>query len=573
MARPFLIILAIAAAIMLLTALSIRSRIKRESERIRRELKDVWGKPGTVERTDEYRKALKRYSDSQTADATDEITWQDLDIDRLYDHLAVTRSSPGDAVFYNWFRHPSFDEEELGERDSLASYFGSHPEERLKGQEILSGIGRTPDRTLYDDLAAPESVSPIGTGPYAALAILTLLDLGFLFVQPVIAVFVFVGLTAFNIVLALRMKERLSPAIRGFRAALKLMKAAEEMQGLRRTAEEAAVAALVNRLDKMHEALGELAAFKRGSGLVTGRDRVADGLGEAVLQYVNLLIHLDLMKFDQMLKAYREHRKACLILFGILGELDAVCAVASDRAMLPVWCRPEFVCRDDGEASSDVSLYVKELVHPLLTSPVPVSVTLSRGTLVTGSNASGKSTFLKETGIASLMAQAIATVPAARYQAPLVRVMSSMALTDNLAGGESYYIVEIRSIRRILNALEDPVPTLVIVDEVLKGTNTIERIAASAQILKAMIRPQAVILAATHDRELTDLLDGLYVNRHFEESIEGADIRFTYELMEGPASTRNAIRLLEAEGYSEKIVEGARQMAEHFETAGEWSMA
>jgi DNA mismatch repair ATPase MutS len=169
-----------------------------------------------------------------------------------------------------------------------------------------------------------------------------------------------------------------------------------------------------------------------------------------------------------------------------------------------------------------------------------------------------------------------------------------MALRDSLSSGESYFIVEIKSLKRILDAARDsdsksaitssaapserkddaasqsPSPILCFIDEVLRGTNTVERIAASSEILLDLHRRGIRCFAATHDVELTSLLQGSYENYHFEEQIENGDVLFNYRLQKGAATTRNAIRLLEAIGYEEDIVKNAENRASEFIRSGEW---
>ena len=195
-----------------------------------------------------------------------------------------------------------------------------------------------------------------------------------------------------------------------------------------------------------------------------------------------------------------------------------------------------------------------------------------RGVLLTGSNASGKSTFLKTTAINAILAQTVHTCLADRYSGGLYRIMSSMALRDDLAGGDSYYIVEIKSLKRILNYSADSGrPVLCFVDEVLRGTNTVERIAASTQILKSLAGKNVLCFAATHDIELTHLLEAYYNNYHFEEEIKEEDVVFNYRLKKGRATTRNAIRLLGVMGYEESIIEEAEKQAERFLKTGSWA--
>ena len=117
--------------------------------------------------------------------------------------------------------------------------------------------------------------------------------------------------------------------------------------------------------------------------------------------------------------------------------------------------------------------------------------------------------------------------------------------------------------------MTDP-PLLCLVDEVLRGTNTTERIAASASILRALARPHVFAVAATHDIELTYLLDGTYRNMHFEESADDEDVHFTYLLREGRAASGNALTLLERNGYPEDITRAARRMKDGFLETGEW---
>ena len=182
-----------------------------------------------------------------------------------------------------------------------------------------------------------------------------------------------------------------------------------------------------------------------------------------------------------------------------LGELDAAIAIASFRELLPLWCRPEFIQRE----TDHVRLKTEDLYHPLIQEPVANSIEAETGILITGSNASGKSTFLKNIAINSILAQTVLTCTCSCYEAPFLKVMTSMALRDDLSGGESYFIVEIRSLKRILDESTKGEPLLCIIDEVLRGTNTIERIAASSRILSSLNQKWVLPFAATHDIELS----------------------------------------------------------------------
>ena len=191
-----------------------------------------------------------------------------------------------------------------------------------------------------------------------------------------------------------------------------------------------------------------------------------------------------------------------------------------------------------------------------------------------GANGAGKSTFLKTIAINALLSQTIYTSTSKEYNAPFYRIYSSMALRDDLNAQNSYYIVEIKSLKRILDAVDkdDKRPVLCFVDEVLRGTNTVERIAASSEILKSLRYKNVLVFAATHDIELTYLLEKYYDNYHFQEEVTDDDVKFNYRLFTGPAVTRNAIKLLGVIGYNKNIIDAAESQAGYFIRSGSWKV-
>lgn len=265
------------------------------------------------------------------------------------------------------------------------------------------------------------------------------------------------------------------------------------------------------------------------------------------------------------MKVMKEHQEDIQGLLYLFGYLDSMISIASVRKALPYYCIPGF------EERKNAYMEVENLYHPLIRNPVANSIQAQGGVLVTGSNASGKSTFLKNIAVNGILAQTIYTCTATSYTAPYLKIMTSMALRDDLEGGESYYIVEIRSLKRILEEAEKPGNLLCIIDEVLRGTNTIERIAASSRILGSLRKPNVLSFAATHDIELSYILEALYENYHFEEEVGKEDVTFNYLLKKGRVTTRNAIRLLEMIGYDTELVEQAKTAVENFEKTGIWS--
>jgi len=219
-----------------------------------------------------------------------------------------------------------------------------------------------------------------------------------------------------------------------------------------------------------------------------------------------------------------------------------------------------------------VQLHGEGLIHPLLDNPVPNDLDTASSVLLTGSNASGKSTFLKTVALNAIFAQSICTVLGTKYTAPAFRIYTSMAISDDLIAGESYFISELKSLRRIADADTSKQPLLCVIDEVLRGTNTVERIAASSELLMHLNMENSLCLAATHDIELCALLDGQYRMLHFEETVtEDGDVLFDYVVKDGIATTRNAIKLLSSMGFDRKLVQRANERAERYSALGKWS--
>ena len=396
-----------------------------------------------------------------------------------------------------------------------------------------------------------------GKGLQIAMCAAFFLSLLFFAVMPSPGIFCFLGVCILNIITYFMQKQDIDLYLNSFRCVIQLLEAQKELEKLK-----------IPELDPYREEgkkyRESLRTFQKGSFLVLEQSSTGGGLEGLVMDYIRMLTHIDLIKFSAMMKAMQKYQGEIVGLIKIFGYLDAMISIASFRKSLPYFSIPQL--GKEGRAF----LKVENLYHPLLSDPVANSIEAKKGVLVTGSNASGKSTFLKNIAINTILAQTIYTVTASGYQAPYFKVMTSMALRDDLERGESYFIVEIRSLKRILDEAEKEGCLLCIIDEVLRGTNTIERIGASSRILADLERDQVLPFAATHDIELSYILEDLYENYHFEEEVKEHEVVFNYLLKRGRVTTRNAIRLLEMTGYKRSLSEGARKAVKNFEETGIW---
>jgi ABC-type multidrug transport system fused ATPase/permease subunit len=244
--------------------------------------------------------------------------------------------------------------------------------------------------------------------------------------------------------------------------------------------------------------------------------------------------------------------------FDALGELEALCSLSCLAHDNPDWCYPR-VSRDGPDR-----LTGKALAHPLLSDTVRVANDVEVGPtgtvlLVTGSNMSGKSTLLRAIGVNAVLAEAGAPVCASQLSMCPVTVTTSMRIQDSLEDGVSFYMAELKRLKAIVDQAESyqsqsERTLLYLLDEILQGTNSVERHIAVARVLSHLVEKGAIGAVSTHDLDLATSPDLAGVSQavHFRETLHDADaaqqMTFDYRLRPGVATTTNALKLLELVG-------------------------
>lgn len=535
---------------------------KRRKKRFRQSLYEDYGKvsdkkypQGRLFTIDShYRKKMKA---EKPAFSVDDITWNDLDMERLFMRMDYTFSAAGEEMLYTLLRCPCTEEKELLRREKLIKYFMEHEDERVRLQLLYAQIGRTGKYSIHEYL---DYLSNLGerknTRHYVVLAMMAVALIGCIW-DAGIGFFAFAVLLSYNFVTYFKEKSDMDPYITSFAYILRVL----EMESRFSACKIDVISDMVTDMDKRRK---KFKRFSRFSSLFMSQGTMSGNPLDIAFDYLCMGLHLNLIKFNTMLAEANRYKEDIIFIIETMGYIESMISTGAYRASLSQYCVPDF-------SAQEKEMSAEEIYHPLLEKPVSNSFEIKRGMLLTGSNASGKSTFLKTVALAQIMAQSLHTVCASGYKTGFYRMYTSMALRDDMKSGESYFIVEIKALKRIINASsEDGPAVLCFVDEVLRGTNTVERIAAASQILEQMTHRGIFCFAATHDMELTSLLQQDYLNFHFEEIILENDVCFHYLLKEGRATSRNAIRLLAMLGYDEEIIKRAEQKANTFINTGEW---
>lgn len=176
---------------------------------------------------------------------------------------------------------------------------------------------------------------------------------------------------------------------------------------------------------------------------------------------------------------------------------------------------------------------------------------------------SGKTTFIRTAGINAILAQTINTCFARELIMPPLKIHSAIRIADDLMNDKSYYFEEVLTIKNMVEASRSGFQNLFLLDEMFKGTNTVERIAAGSSVLTYLNNEDNFVFISTHDLELTEYLKEGFDLYHFTEVVENESIFFDYKLKAGHLETTNAIRILELNKYPIEIIAEAKQLAEH----------
>ena len=525
---------------------------------IRQKLARSWGKP--KDRDHKWAQVRQYYdlvAPQSVRPIIDDDTWDDLNLDELFQLIDRTESDIGQQLLFDMLRRPAQDTDLLQRRAQRMQLMANHEPFRLDLQmelRTLTGfrISRLPS-LIFGQL--PEL--PRWYYGFLAMPVLAVASVILGFVNPVF----FLGLAVLpvvNLVIQSVVEGRLArftAAISGMRP---FLSAAEAMG--RKEAEHGNP--LGDFGDTMRSHSQKLDTLKSRVSKYLHQGSPGD-MGTLIWDYLNILLLVKINMFTLSVREIRKHQQTLQKLYHQLGHLDAVIAAASFKEGLAKQCRPQF------QASGN-RLRFQQMYHPLLEDPVPNSVTVGeRGILVTGSNMSGKTTFLKTIGVNQLLAQTFNFCCAEEAQLSFCAITSSMRRNDDLTDGKSFYMGEVERVKKLIDADgESSINNLFLLDEIFRGTNTIERISASLEVLKWLNAKQNFVLASTHDLELVDLLEQQYEFYHFSEEVSEGALTFDYKLKPGHSSTKNAIKLLGVCNYPDEIVHGAMKLSRVLEQEG-----
>lgn len=304
--------------------------------------------------------------------------------------------------------------------------------------------------------------------------------------------------------------------------------------------ESAKLRALQNRLHSDSKGAGK--HIKKLAMLLAQMDTVNNLFGAALLNGL-CLYHLHVL--TALLNWKKEHAASIPVWLDVIAEAEALSSFANLYYNNPDFTFPEI--------NSSYSIAFSNLAHPLLNKDTRIGndITFNPGfTILTGSNMSGKSTFLRSLGINMVLAGAGAPVCAAQATVHPMPVLVSMRLSDSLSDSESYFFAEIKRLSQIMEGLKGQ-HGFVLLDEILRGTNSDDKQMGTIKVIEKMVQLEAVGAIATHDIEVCQTANhypNQLVNRCFEVQIINDDLYFDYTLRDGICHNKSATFIMNKMG-------------------------
>lgn len=468
----------------------------------------------------------------------DDQTAHDLNVDEVFKKISNCSSTPGEQMLYYILRTPKTNSAELIERNKIIEKFKNDENLRSTIQQIFSNLGKQRKGEIFNLFNTETVVNKSKVLLYNLIALSSVVALVWFIIDGADKIPIFIGIFAIYMFISLRTASEIEYELTSLQYLGDFIRASKELSKIDDPTLKDEIGKIKERVD-LFSKIDKKTLFIYYQGAL-----------DIFIETINALFLTRIRSYYSIINIIKKNRQELMELYALVGKIEAYISVSSYRTKLKNYSLPNFTDNKNN------LFKIENACHPLLEDGIPNSINLNnKGVILTGSNMSGKSTFMRTLALNMLLAQSIYTCLCDDYNASFFRVMSSLSISDDVLSGTSYYLEECNAVLRILNSLDEEVPAFCIIDEIFKGTNPIERIATSKQILKYIMNRNALSIVATHDLELAETCNDKYLKYYFCEDVdENEGLIFDFKLKEGICNTGNAIKLLSYLGYPNEII-------------------
>ena len=477
------------------------------------------------------------------ADSVDDRTWIDLEFERLFSSADSTLTHLGSQCLYHKLRIYRDEPSEL-EKD-YAAYQVLRRDSALRERLQLSLWPLRGDSEAHtcESLFGELPANPRSTGLVLLMSVASLLVFAATILHPAL-VWLLGAMVVCNLFIVVFLRHDIHETFQATGGLGRMISAAARLARVGATAP-------VSQPARLSAIFGEKLDLRRSF-----RWFLADRSNDLVASFffwLNLLFLADHVAAVLVARNLRRHRDTLAQVFLEVGSLDADIAIASWLQRIPAHCPPAI--------SAEKTIELIDGFHPLLAAPVANSFALrGQSALVVGTNMAGKTTFIKMIGTNIILGRTLGVCFAATAVIPRSNVMALIRAEHSIESGKSHFFAELERILSFVQRAERDGRGVFIIDELFRGTNTPERVAAGKAVLESL-GAHAQVLVATHDIELQHLLGPSFLTFHFVEDPELPEV-FDYRLHPGISTSRNAINLLEKLGFPPAIVREARRLSD-----------
>lgn len=475
-------------------------------------------------------------------------TCQDLDFEELFMSVDRTSSAIGQQYLYSRLRTiPKADSNTF---EKLIDHLNQNPKAKKSAILALNKLNNPGAYYIQQLIFGDEISKPKWLWILPILSNLSIITMILSFIYPFMAL-VLIPILAINIIIHLWNKSNVLSYSNTIPQLLTLRQITASFLGL---------GLILEKREQIKTSEKVLRKIFRRAIFFKWESKISDDIGQVAEYMMDLAkgaFLLEPILLFKLLDQIKAHKSAIHELFIAVSHVDVALSISSFRQSLPYYSIPTFTTKTK-------YLHADEIYHPLIVDAIPNKLDLNKrkSVLISGSNMSGKTTFIRTVGINVILAQTINTACCKKIVLPRLKVHTAIKISDNLLDETSYYYAEVRRIKELLKESESEHANLFLLDELFKGTNTIERIASGKAVLSYLNQKDNVVLASTHDLELTDYLNDTYEYCYFSDAIEGNLLTFDYKLKDGKLNHTNAIRILEINNFPTTLTDEAKTIAQ-----------
>lgn len=474
-------------------------------------------------------------------------TCNDLDFNELFMFLDRTHSKVGQQYLYNKLRAIKLDKSQTEKDESIIAELSEDIDLRISIQQQLDGL-KNKDAyyisTLFQEEHLPE---PKWFFIIKLLALASLISLVLTFFIPKFFIAT-VALFITNFVFHYWNKTNLIKYVDSIPQLLRMNHVASELFTVPQ------LKVLNPNLQKSIKLINEVKTRMSFFQLESKLQGDFEVIAWFIFELIKTFFLLEPLLLFGVLKRLNTKRNEIEAVFAFVGHVDSLVSIASLRNNLDNFCLPEI--------NESNHIIANDIHHPLIVNCETNSIEIiKKSILLTGSNMSGKTSFIRAIGLNILTGLTINTCFAKSISFPLLKIFSAIRITDDVMNDKSYYFEEVTTIKEMINQSEKNEKSLFLMDEIFKGTNTVERIAGGKAVLSALAKGNNIVMVSTHDIELTKMLSQTYDLYHFSEVVADKTVGFDYKLKKGALKKRNAIRILEINDYPTEVIQEAKQIS------------